>query len=203
MPTISSDEPLVEGIGGERIEAVEGFWIPRPWLLVPVCPAGAAVQRAAPEEPKDTGEAGQAQQKQQQQQQQQQQRSGRQDRAQEQPQRDSPADEPVEAAVGEPIPSAPRVGIAQFFTREDPRSRRRDMRPYQASLTLPEGQALSSQGYNLVLSGRLRALPDSGVVHCFARGADSPPECVVSAEFLRVWIEKPDTREIIAEWGGG
>lgn len=193
MPTISSDEPLIEGIGGERIEAVEGFWIPRPWLLVPVCPAGAAVQAAAPEEPQQTAEADQAKQ---------QEPAGGGDRAQERPKKITPTDEPVEDAAGEPIPSAPRVGVAQFFTREDPRSRRRGMRPYQASLTLPEGQALSSQGYNLVLSGRLRALPETGVIHCVSRGADTPPECVVSAEFQRVWIEKPDSSEIIAEWGG-
>jgi hypothetical protein len=77
------------------------------------------------------------------------------------------------------------------------------MRPYEARHPLPEGKAISSQGYNLVLAGRLRALPGSGVIHCSAVGADSPPECVVSAEFLRVWIEQPETREIIAQWGGG
>ena len=192
MPTISSDEPLVERIGDERIEAVEGFWIPRPWLLVPVCPAAAAVRRATPEEQEQAAE-GQEQESQ----------PAATNRTQEEPQSAEAADEPAVDRVGEPLPAAPRIGIAQFFTREDPRSRRRNMRPYQAAHTLPEGQALSSQGYNLVLSGRLRALPDRGVIHCISRGADTPPECIVSAEFLRVWIEQPDTREIIAEWGSG
>ena len=185
MPTISSDEPLVEGIGDERIEAVEGFFIPRPWLMAPVCPAGAAVQRSpAEEKPEADAEEG--------------------DGAEEREQRpEQVPDEPPVDRIGEPVPTAPRIGIAQFFTTDDPRSRRRDMRPYRAAYSLKEGEALSSQGYNLVLSGRLRALTDRGIIHCTARGPDSPPECIVSAEFLRVWIEKPDTREVIAEWGGG
>lgn len=187
MPTISGEEPLVERIGDESIEAVEGFWVPRPWLLLPVCPAAAAVQRAPTEEQpgtaRDEGVEGQQQQ--------------------ERRPASAAAEEPPVDRVGEPVPKAPRVGIAQFFTRDDPRSRRRDMRPYQAAHPLQADEALSSQGYNLVLSGRLRALPNRGTIHCFARGADSPPECIVSAEFLRVWIEKPGTREVIAEWGSG
>ncbi|MDP1910185.1 MAG: hypothetical protein Q8K85_17950, partial [Hyphomicrobium sp.] len=190
MPTISSDEPLVEQVGGDQIEAVEGFWVPRPWLLAPVCPA-AAVQRATSEERSQVGEH------------QQQAQPATRGQSREKPQPAKATEDPAAAGVREPLPAAARIGIAQFFTREDPRSRRRNMRPYQAAYTLPEGQALSPQGYNLVLSGRLRALPGSGVIRCISRSADAPPECVVSAEFLRVWIEKPDTREVIAEWGSG
>ena len=177
--TISKDDPIVERIGAEGFEAVEGFWIPRPWLLQPVCPAGAALQPAAeqqqqPEEPKQ------------------------QQTADQQPAQTSPEDQ--ERA---PAPRPPRIGIAQYFTKEDPRTRRRDSRPYEASHTLDEGKAISPQGYDLVLAGRLRALPGRGVVECSARGPDSPPECIISAEFLRVWIEQPGTRDVIAQWGGG
>ena len=187
MPTISMDDALVSRISGDEFEAVEGFWIPRPWLLQPVCPAGAAVQRAA--------DGSQAQ-------------SEPQERQQPEDQdRQRPASETApgssEDQQGEPLPTSPRVGLAQFFTDQDPRTRRRDMRPYQASHTLDEGKAISSQGYNLVLSGRLRALPGRGVIQCVSPGPDNPPECVVSAEFLRVWIEQPGTREVIAQWGGG
>lgn len=193
-PTLSGDDPLIQRIGSERVEAVEGFWIPRPWLLEPVCPAGAAVQSRSREEQQQSADEDS---------------TGQQQARREQPdagnraESDESSQEPQADPVGEPVPTAPRIGIAQFFTREDPRSRRRNMRPYQSAYTLKEGEALSSQGYNLVLSGRLRALPGQGVINCIASGADLPPECVVSAEFLRVWIEKPDTREVIAEWGGG
>lgn len=184
MPTISSDEPLIGRIGDDRFEAVEGFWIPRPWLLQPVCPATAAVRQTARED--DPATAGQG-------------------RAQEQEERSETTGIASQESdrIGEPLPRAPRIGIAQFFTERDPRSRRRGMRPYEASYTLRQNEAMSSQGYNLVLSGRLRALPDRGVIHCSVRDPDSPPECVVSAEFLRVWIEQPDTRAVVAEWGTG
>lgn len=191
MPTISRDEPIVERIVDERIEAVEGFWLMRPWLLVPVCPATAAV-RPATEEQAAPSENNQQQAPP---------AAKAEDRRKAEPAQ--AAGEPANDRAADPLPAAPRIGIAQFFTAEDPRSRRRDRRPYQAEHRLPEDEALSSQGYNLVLSGRLRALPGSGVIHCISRGADSPPECVVSAEFLRVWIEQPDTRKVIAEWGTG
>lgn len=191
MPTISSDEPIVEQIADEHIEAVEGFWLMRPWLFVPVCPATAAV-RPATEEQAAPSENNQQQAPP---------AAKAEDRPKARPAR--AAGEPANDRAADPLPAAPRIGIAQFFTAEDPRSRRRDRRPYQAEHRLAEGEALSSQGYNLVLSGRLRALPGSGVIHCISRGADSPPECIVSAEFLRVWIEQPDTRKVIAEWGSG
>ena len=162
-PTISADDPLVTTVGGEDIEAAEGFWIPRPWLLQPVCPAGAAV-RATPEDPEEPT--------------------------------------PLQQEA-EPLPIRQRVGIAQFFTASDARTGRRDNRPYQAVHTLGEGQAIGSQGFNLVLSGRLRDIPGRGVIGCVASGADTPPDCIVSAEFQRAWIERPENGEVIAEWGGG
>ena len=156
-------------MGGEGAEAVEGFWIPRPWLLQPVCPAAAAVG----------SEPGQG------------------------PDASNPAKPESAAARAEPLPVRQRVGIAQFFTDADPRTGRRDSRPYQAVHTLKEGQAVGSQGFNLVLSGRLRALAGRGVIECVAADADTPPDCIVSAEFQRAWIERPENGEVIAEWGGG
>ena len=193
MPTISMNETLVAQIGGDKFEAVEGFWIPRPWLLQPVCPATAAVQRV--EHQSQMRQPADAQQ-------QQQPSEGRAQQERRQPGASAAPDSTGEERA-EPVPTSPRIGIAQFFTDEDSRTRRRDMRPYQASHTLAEGKAISSQGYNLVLSGRLRALPGRGIIECAARSAESPPECIISAEFLRVWIEQPATSEVIAEWGGG
>ncbi len=175
-PTISAEEPLVASIGGEDFEAAEGFWIPRPWLLQPVCPATAAVQSAPEQEPAQSNTVaatGAAAQK-------------------------EAADE-----AAEPLPIRQRVGIAQLFTDTDSRTGRRDSRPYQAVHTLKEDQAIGSQGFNLVLSGRLRSLPGRGVIECSATDADTPPDCIVSAEFQRVWIEQPETGEVIADWGDG
>jgi hypothetical protein len=190
VPTISSNEPIVERIVDERIEAVEGFWLTRPWLRAPVCPATAAV-RPATEDPPPAGDGNQ---------------QARPSLSGQERQKRPPvttAGDPASERAADSLPAAPRIGIAQFFTAEDPRSSRRGTRPYQAEHRLADGEALSSQGYNLVLSGRLRALPGSGVIHCVSRGPDVPPECIVSAEFLRVWIEQPETRKVIAEWGSG
>lgn len=175
-PTISRDEPLVASIAGEDVEATEGFWIPRPWLLQPVCPATAAVQSAAEGEAPHSNTVAAA---------------------------DTAAEDEDAEERSEPLPIRQRVGIAQFFTETDSRTGRRDDRPYQARHTLKEGQAIGSQGFNLVLSGRLRAVPGRGVIECSAANAESPPDCIVSAEFQRVWIEQPETREVIADWGDG
>jgi hypothetical protein len=169
-PTISKQDPPIAEMAGAEHESVEGFWIPRPWLLQPVCPAMAAVNRTDPE---DADSA------------------------------DGPAeDEESAQTAADPVPAAPRIGIAQFFTVQDARTHRRGPRPYSAVKTIPEGTPLSSQGFDLVLSGRLRALGDRGVIQCIAKSAEAPPECVVSAEFLRVRIERPDSGEMVAEWGG-
>lgn len=37
-PDISEESPLIRAFAAPGVEAAEGFWIPRPWLLTPVCP---------------------------------------------------------------------------------------------------------------------------------------------------------------------
>lgn len=37
-PTITAETPAVQPLVGERFEAVEGFWVPQPWLLQAGCP---------------------------------------------------------------------------------------------------------------------------------------------------------------------
>lgn len=170
-PTVSADDRLVLELAGGKFEAVEGFWVPRPWLLQSLCPAAAAVK--APEAPSEADAL--------------------------------PPAKGAAARPDEPDPSTvwPRVGIAQFFDETESRTGRRSMRAYEAVKTLEPDQPIGSQGFNLVLAGRLKALPGRGVIACASKNADSPPDCIVSADFDRVWIERPDTREIIAEWGSG
>jgi hypothetical protein len=170
MPTLSAQDPLVSRIVGDSFEAVEGFWLPRPWLRQAVCPVASAVTAAAAE-PAATN--------------------------------DPDAQPEPSAQSAESVPAAPRIGIAQFFTSTDARTRRRSDRAYQAVQQVPPDQPLASQGFDLVLEGRLRAVPGKGVVLCSAAGPDSPPECIVSAEFDRVVIRRPNGGELIAEWGTG
>lgn len=96
-----------------------------------------------------------------------------------------------------------RVGIAQFFTSTDSRTARRRQRPYETTKVLDERQTPSAQGYDFVMSGRLRALPDRRVIACSFDDSEAPPACIISVHVDRTWIERPDNRELIAEWRGG
>ena len=143
-PDLTRETPQVAMPG---VEHVEGFWMRRPWLLTPGCPASASV----PGTP------------------------------------DSPVLEQ-------------RVGIAQFSTSADARTGRRDDRPYEATKVLEEGALPSRQGYDLVLSGRLKRYPDGRVIICRILGAEVPPECVISAQFDRVRIQTPDGKSTLGDW---
>lgn len=170
-PDLSLDDQLVRRLLGEGVEEVEGFWLPRPWLLSADCPRTAALVPAKSETGAAAG-AGKAE----------------------------PAEEEEAATAAAPATRAARVGIAQIYTEEDDRTRRRSGRPYESAKDLPQGVQPSGLGFNLVLSGRIRARPGGRIVHCSSSGADSPPDCIVSADIDRVWIERPDDRTIIAEW---
>ena len=37
-PDVSSDDPSLVGIADDQVEALEGFWVRRPWLLTAACP---------------------------------------------------------------------------------------------------------------------------------------------------------------------
>ena len=112
----------------------------------------------------------------------------------------SEAGSPAEAPPASPVTS--RVGLAQFFTATDPRTALRRERPYESTTVLDESQAPSAQGYDFVMSGRLRALPDRRVIACHSASADMAPDCIISVRLDRAWIERPDNREMLAEWHG-
>jgi hypothetical protein len=181
-PTIAADDPVAARIAGEDVEAVEGFWVPRPWLLQPSCPAVAAVRPAPPGSAVAEDETGAREQ------------GSEDDRL------DGEESQASEQGVQGPV-RWPKVGIAQFFTEADPRTRRRDTRAYEAVKVLAADQPVGSQGYDFILSGRLRALPGKSVIECVVHGPDRPPDCIVTAQFDRVRIEQPESRQSVAEWG--
>ncbi len=183
MPTIDIEDERVRTLGASGFEAVEGFWIPRPWMLEASCPVAAVAAPSEGSPGKDTPTKGEG------------------------------SSEKAIAAKGEGDPSrdvelippnvGPHIGLAQYFTATDSRTQRRASRAYEASKIVPADKAISSSGWNLVLSGRLKSLEGRGVIRCStARGPDHPPDCVISADFDTVWIENPDTEERLAEWGG-
>jgi len=106
------------------------------------------------------------------------------------------------ATPEKPEARSPNVGIAQFFTAAGPRTMRRSGRAYEATKRLEAGQD-PKDGFDLVLSGRLAPLPDGRVIACTRSPAGERPVCIVSVEFGKVWIERADTHEQIAQWGAG
>lgn len=165
-PDVTIDDPRIKRLADNSIEAVEGFWMRRPWLLADGCPVVPT-----PSEPDKTG-AGES---------------------------SSGQEETSAEAISKPQTSH-RVGLAQFYTEADSRTSRRGDRPYETTKVLSEKEQPSPSGYNLVLSGRLRELNAGRVILCRNESANEPPECLVSVDFDRVWIEKPGSREVLAEW---
>ena len=158
-PDLTERESWVAAVGGDTIEAVEGFWMRKPWMLAPGC--SVAANRLAVEATEDAGDVAQ------------------------------------QMPMGTP---EWRVGIAQFFRAADARTRRRDHRAYEATKTLDEHQPAPSQGYDIILAGRLQELPKGKVIACHVASAQLPPECVVSVTFDQVRIERADTQETLADW---
>lgn len=156
-PDVTREDPALSGIAGDEVEALEGFWVRRPWLLRVAC--------VAPPEPE----------------------------------RADPATEDAGTMAVEPPQG--RVAMAQFFTAADPRTRRRDERPYQFTARLAEGQQPSAAGYDLVISGRLRRLGSGKVVTCTGPAVTTAPTCVISVVVDHVTMNRGDTDAVLAEWG--
>lgn len=165
-PDLTLNDRWIASVVDESVEAVEGFWMYRPWLLTDGCPVIPAQLDSGASDGGLASETNDV------------------------------------AAVRITAPDRKyRVGLAQFFTKTDPRTGRRDGRAYETTKILPDDKQPSRQGYNLVLSGRLRHLPSGQVIACRTESTNAPPQCVVSAEFDRVWVEEPETESLIAEWG--
>jgi hypothetical protein len=143
VPDVDLADPPVAAVAGEGVEAVEGLWIPRPWLLTPACTPEAS---ATPH----------------------------------------------------------LVGIAQYFAPTDSRVGRRSSRSYRHVVRLAEGQdPARPQGYDLILTGRLRAGPAGRVIRCTSTDPNAMPACLIGAEFERVRIEDVERATTLADWSRG
>jgi hypothetical protein len=147
-PEVWTNIPWVRSLAGEKVEAVEGFWLPRPWSKAEACPTRDA------------------------------------------------------RMIAPPLLPAPRqtVGLAQFFEAGGSRVPRRDGKPYETveKVTLEKLQA--TEGFRLVLRGRIDALPNGQPVGCHSPGPEIQPVCLIAVELDRVAIENPLSGEQLAEW---
>lgn len=133
----------------DRYDAVEGFWIRRPWTSQEVCPDSARSSSSL-------------------------------------------------SAVTQPEPHS--VGLVQLFGKDDPRTLRRGLRPYAATVKLDEGAHPGTQGYQLSISGRIGAFSDRQPIHCIAADAEARPVCLVAVDLTRVAFDDPESGVSLSEW---
>lgn len=209
QPGISVDDPLIEALGGGPYEAVEGFWIRRPWVLTAGCAPEASAFPSPVEEAVEQGTSSASPAP----------RSTSPAKASLPSQKASPTATGLGGANGRPVadpdegpaddaeggmfPVAMRVGVAQFFTSTDARTHRRDSRAYENVSTIAEGEAPSTVGYDFVISGRLRRLPGGKVIACRVDKPRDPPACIISASFEKVVLMRADTGQTLANWTSG
>ena len=168
---IGKATPAIGDVGAPY-EAVEGFRITLPWMLSAACPVSAS--RDAAPAAVDDGKLDEG--------------SGGDDK-------DGRPSEAVSVKV-----MVPFVGIAQFFTQSDARTHRRGQRPYEVTKTLTTEETPSASGYDLILSGRLKRLGEGRVITCALKASNSPPDCVIAAEFDNVSIVRGDNAEQLGRW---
>ena len=167
-PNLSLNDKVVRELAGANVEAVEGFWMARPWLLEAACPVRRSEARPDVEdEPSDSSAV-------------------------------PPTGSQAESSLSATAPQ--RIGIAQFFEPDDSRTHRRPARPFETVIRLEPGEQASKSGFDFVLAGRIRAFPNGRVVLCYGGGVERPPDCVISADFDRAWIERSADKHVLAEW---
>jgi len=95
------------------------------------------------------------------------------------------------------------VGIAQFFSAEEPRTARRDGRPYQARQDFAGGGLPGPGDWELVLTGRLARLADGRAIQCRAPNPEQGPVCIVSVRFDQVEMSTRHSGLQLAQWRSG
>lgn len=165
----------------DKWEAVEGFWIARPWSSLDVCPTSAAQPAPAPDptpSPAQTADK-------------------------------TPAEgKTLEAKTVETVASPPVVqpersaGLAAVFETGGSRLGRRQGQAYVHVIRGEKGVAPTPapDGYALRLEGRLTAFADGKAVHCVQKDAESRPVCVAALRLDRLAFEDGATGALLSEW---
>lgn len=167
-------------------DAIEGFWLRRPWTRSESCPPAAPEAEAPAVEAGDPAAGGWP------------------DATRDKPPapaRPGEAEVPAETPAPVQAEPAPRetLGIARFVSPGAARTLTRGDRPYAVTLKQSEGFTGDPAGYRLVLSGRITGFAGGQPVRCWNGDPSQRPICIAAAEFVRVAIE--DSRgNVLVEW---
>lgn len=165
----------------DKWEAVEGFWIARPWSGLDACPASAALTAPAPElapSPAQTAIKTPAEGK-------------------------TAEAKTVDDVAAPPIVQLERsAGLAAVFETGGSRLGRRQGQAYIHVIRGEKGVAPTPApgGYALRLEGRLTAFADGKAVHCVQKDAESRPVCIAALRLDRLAFEDGATGALLSEW---
>ncbi|MBK1969251.1 hypothetical protein JIX58_09715 [Brevundimonas diminuta] len=165
----------------DKWEAVEGFWIARPWSGLDACPASAALAAPAPDlapSPAQTAIKTPAEGK-------------------------TAEAKTVDDVTAPPIVQPERsAGLAAVFETGGSRLGRRQGQAYVHVIRGEKGVAPTPApgGYALRLEGRLTAFADGKAVHCVQKDAESRPVCVAALRLDRLAFEDGATGALLSEW---
>lgn len=191
--------------GDTEVDAIEGFWIERPWILGDQCPDRPQPAVAPVTPASETTDAPPA-------------KAAASPQARTPPAKTPPAkatSQPAgkaaaagpegattagQAAPALPPPSEETLGLARFFDPEGSRLQRRSGRAYEVTRRVAADAPPPPNGYRLVLEGRVVGYPDGSPVKCRAATPDRRPACLFAVEFDRVAVEEPGQAEVLAEW---
>lgn len=153
-------------------EAVEGFWIARPWSGLETCRPGEAAQTAL--QPAQEAEI----------------------------ESKSEAVGVVSPAPQPSVQTERTSGLAAVFETGGSRLGRRQGQPYVHVIRGEKGVAPTPApgGYALRLEGRLTAFADGKAVHCVQKDAESRPVCVAALRLDRLAFEDGATGALLSEW---
>jgi len=161
-----------EIVGPGPFEAIEGFWIPRPWLLTESCPPlrlAPASETEADDEDEQAVEGDVAE-----------------------------AVEAPEPAASDPSVGLVRTYDAQASRAGQRRARPYQV----VRRVSAQESTDAPREFQLVLSGRITGLPGGEAVRCHSDSIDRRPICLIGVEVARVAFIEPGAARPLAEWGG-
>lgn len=167
----SAEDWLSPDAGDGSIEAIEGFWIERPWTSSESCPPSGATAPATPAIDDDAPP----------------------------PDPDGEAQDQVEPPPA-PAAAPPTLAIGQIYTAEGSRSGRRNGEPFRAVVRLAADQLDTSQGFRLRITGRLTSAADRIPAICRQTTPVQPPACLITAAIDEISIENPVSGSSLATW---
>lgn len=108
------------------------------------------------------------------------------------------------AADGATAVSPQTVGLAAVFEEDGSRLGRRNGRAYEFTVRAEGDQApvAPTNGYRLVLEGRMTAFADGRAIRCRAAGPDQRPVCIGAVQLDRVAFEDAQGQGL-SEWRPG